>query len=231
LFGQRLKEKNVMSSEYMGRRRSDYLLTLPTVWIEGSSPTPSTHVITSFEPPVNDLLSSLFDKRRDESRPMTIINKLSGKALQVEGLSNNQGARIQQVTRNDAANQRWFVKRTKFISYRSIPRIVGRAVLRYWPTCLRFPKVGYSVIANHSGLCLDIWNGSTNRSVAVQQFRVNGGNNQLWAFVPDRQGFDFIVNANSGQVLDVADNSLNNYAIVQPYPFNGGDSQRWQLIN
>jgi Ricin-type beta-trefoil lectin domain len=160
-----------------------------------------------------------------------IINKLSGNALEVEGLSNNQGARIQLVTRNGAASQRWFVKRTKCISYRSILRIVGREVLRYWPTLLRFPKPGYSVIADHSGLCLDIWNGSTDHSVAVQQFPVNGENNQLWAFVPDRQGFDFIVNAHTGQVLDVADNSLKNYATVQPNPFNGGDSQRWQLIN
>jgi hypothetical protein len=108
---------------------------------------------------------------------------------------------------------------------------VSREVLRYWPTFLRFPKAGYSVIADHSGLCLDIWNGSTDHSVAVQQFPVNGENNQLWAFVPDRQGFDFIVNAHTGQVLDVADNSLKNYATVQPNPFNGGDSQRWQLIN
>jgi hypothetical protein len=220
-----------MSPENMGRRRSDYLLTVPTVWIEGSSPTPSTHVITSFEPPVNDLLSLFCDKKRDESHAVTIINKLSGKALEVEGLSNNQGARIQLVTLNGAASQRWFVKRTKFISYRSILRIVGREVLRYWPTFLRFPKTGYSVIADHSGLCLDIWNGSTDHSVAVQQFPVNGENNQLWAFVPDRQGFDFIVNAHTGQVLDAADNSLKNYATVQPNPFNGGDSQRWQLIN
>jgi hypothetical protein len=78
----------------MGRRRSDYLLTVPTVWIERSSPTPSTHVITSFEPPVNDLLSLFSDKERDESHAVTIINKLSGKALEVEGLSNNQGARF-----------------------------------------------------------------------------------------------------------------------------------------
>src|SRR6476619_2770896 len=119
-----------MSPEYMGKHRSDYLLTVPTVWIEGSSSTPSTHVITSWEPPVNDLLYLLFDKKRDESRAVTIINKLSGKALEVEGLSNNQGARLQQVTRDGAANQRWFVKRIKFIWHRSISRIVGREVLR-----------------------------------------------------------------------------------------------------
>jgi hypothetical protein len=65
-----------MSSEYMGRRRSDYLLTVPTVWIKGSSLTPSTHVITSFEPPVKDLLSLLFDKERNESQASLSIKDI-----------------------------------------------------------------------------------------------------------------------------------------------------------
>jgi hypothetical protein len=50
-------------------------------------------------------------------------------------------------------------------------------------------------------------------------------------FVPDRKGFNFIVNVHSGQVLDVADKSLKNYAQVRHYPFTGADSQRWQLTN
>jgi Ricin-type beta-trefoil lectin domain-like len=93
---------------------------------------------------------------------------LSGKALTVEDSSTNQGARIQQVTRNGAANQRWFVKRMKFIAQRIIPRVVDRKVLP-WPTVLRFSHAVYSVIADHSGLCLDILNGSTDNSAAVQQ--------------------------------------------------------------
>ena len=166
----------------------------------------------------------------DRFQSVTILNKLSGKALTVEDSSTNQGARIQQVTRNGAANQRWFVKRMRFIEQRIIPRVVDREVLP-WPTVLRFSHAVYSVIADHSGLCLDILNGSTDNSAAVQQLPVNGGNNQLWAFVPDRKGFNFIVNVHSGQVLDVADKSLKNYAQVRQYPFTGADSQRWQLTN
>jgi len=218
-----------MSPKFQERGRGDYLLTVPTVWIEGSSPTPSTHVITSFEPPLNDLLSLLFGKKRDESHAVTIINKLSGKALEVENSSSNPGARLQQVTRDGAANQRWFVKRTKFVSHRNISRIAAREQLPSWSSFLRIPTAGYSVIADHSGLCLDLRCGSTDHSVAVQQFEANGGNKQLWWFVPDRQGFDLIVNAHSGQVLDVGDNCLKNYATVQPHAFNGSDSQRWHL--
>jgi hypothetical protein len=62
--------------------------------------------------------------------------------------------------------------------------------------------------------------------VAVQQFSGNGGKSHLWVFVPDNEGFNFIVNFHSGQVLDVSDNSLKNYATVRQLPFNGGESQR-----
>ena len=132
--------------------------------------------------------------------------------------------------RNGAANQRWFVKRMKFIAQRIIPRVADRKVLP-WPTVLLFSHAVYSVIADHSGLCLDILNGSNDNSASVQQLPVNGGNNQLWLFVPDRKGFNFIVNVHSRQVLDVADKSLKNYAQVRHYPFTGADSQRWQLTN
>ena len=86
-------------------------------------------------------------------------------------------------------------------------------------------------MADHSGLCLGVLNGSTDNTAAVQQARFDGGSNQLWAFVPDNKGFNFIVNLHRGQVLDVANKSLNNHVTVQQRPFNGGDNQRWQLIN
>jgi hypothetical protein len=123
------------------------------------------------------------------------------------------------------------IKRTNFSKYMTIPGIIFREAHRYWPTFLRFPQVAYSVIADHSGLCLDIVNGSTDNGVAVQQPVRNGGKSHLWAFMPDNKGFNFIVHLHSGQVLDVPDNSLKNYAAVQQYPFNGGDSQRWQLFS
>jgi hypothetical protein len=162
---------------------------------------------------------------------VTIINKLSGKVLEVEDSSTNWGARIQQVTRNGASNQRWLVKPMKLIWHRTFPKAVGRQAHRYWSAFLRFPHAACSVIADHSGLCLDILNSPTDSGVAVQQAAGNGGKSHLWAFMPDNEGFNFIVNLQSGQVLDVADNSLKNYAAVRLYPFNGGDSQRWQLFS
>jgi hypothetical protein len=173
----------------------------------------------------------LLPSDRNPTQSVTIVNKLSGKVLEVEDSSTIWGARIQQVTHNGAPNQRWFVKPMKLIKCRTIPEAVSRQAHRYWSTFLRFPQAAYSVIADHSGLCLDVLNRTSANGMAVQQPAGNGGKSQLWAFVPDNEGFNFIVNLHSGQVLDVADNSLKNYATVQQYPFNASDSQRWQLFS
>jgi hypothetical protein len=172
----------------------------------------------------------LLEPQKHEPRSVTIVNKFSGKALEVENSSVHQGARIQQVTFNGAASRHWFVKFTKFIRRRTIPSTIGRQARRFCPAFLRFPAAGYSLVADHSGLCLGIPNGSMGKAVAVQQFPLNGGSSHLWGVVPDDAGFNFIVNLKSGLVLDVADRSLKNYATVWQYPFNGEDSQRWQLL-
>jgi hypothetical protein len=196
------------------------------------------HLIRGLEASFDILFALVLGKGTDllletvkyEPGSVTIVNKLSGKALEVENSSVHQGARIQQVALSGAASQHWFVKLAKFIRHRNIRGTMGRQAQRFWPAFLRFPAVGYSLIADHSGLCLDIPNGSMDKAVAVQQFPLNGGASHLWGFVPDDTGFNFIVNLKSGLVLDVADDSLKNYAKVWQYPFNGGDSQRWQLL-
>jgi hypothetical protein len=218
-----------MSREYMVRRRSDFHLTGPSVWLDGNSAMPSTDLITARGSPINTLLAHFFSTGRNASQSVIIVNKLSGKALEVENSSSNHGARIQQFTRNGTSNQRWFVKCTKFIKYRAFPGMIRHRVLRFWPTFLPLPQAGYSLIADHSGMCLDVLNSSTDNAVAVQQLPLNRGNNQLWGFVPDNEGFNFIINLHSGEVLEVAE--IKNCAPVRQYPFNGGDNQRWQLFH
>ena len=65
--------------------------------------------------------TSFLETEKHEPRSVTIVNKFSGKALEVENSSVHQGARIQQVTLSGAASQHWFVKFTKFIRCRTIP--------------------------------------------------------------------------------------------------------------
>jgi hypothetical protein len=221
----------------MGQQQSNDFLTIRNAWIEGKGPMPNDPV-SIFETNFNNLLGLFLGRattnrlgpERGTARPVTIINKLSGKALEVENASINQVARIYQVTRNDAANQQWFIKRTKFSKNMGIPAEIFREAYRFWPSFLRFRLPGYSLIAAHSGLCLDMLNAPTENGDALQQSPDNAQSGHLWAFASDQKGYNFIVNARSGRVLDVVDSSLKNYATVQQSPFNGADSQRWQLL-
>ena len=233
-----------MSPQYMGERRSDGLPNVTRMWLEGRLSLPSINLIAALESSF-DIVFSLFGigknatpsgiiiskLRTDRFQSMTILNKLSGKALSVEDSSTNQGARIEQLTRSDAPNQRWFIKYARSKGHQTSPRVTANEAHRFWRPLRWVPQAGCSIMADHSGLYLDALNGSTDNNVAVQQARFVGRSNQLWAFVPDNKGFNFIVNLCSGQVLDVANKSLNNHATVQQHPFNGGDNQRWQLIN
>jgi hypothetical protein len=217
------------------QQQTDSALTIRDVWMEGIAPIPRDP-ISIYETNINILLglflgkgtSMLLGLDSKTTRPVSIINKLSGKALEVEDSSNDEGARIQQATRNGAANQLWFIR---FIKRAAIPEVIFQQVYRYWPKILAFPQATYSVIAGHSGLCLDTVSGSTYSDEAAQRFPLKDGSSHHWAFVPDKKGSNFIVNLCSGRVLDVADSSLNNYATIRQHPFNGGDSQRWQLFH
>lgn len=104
-----------MSPEYMEGRRSDKLPNATSMWLEGSLPLPSMNLIAALESSF-DVVLALFGigrnattsgiiinkLRTDRFQSMTILNKLSGKALTVEKSSTNQGARIEQTTRSDA---------------------------------------------------------------------------------------------------------------------------------
>ena len=101
-----------MNPEYMGGRRSDRRPTVTSIWLEGRSSLPSINLTASLEASF-DIVFGLFGIGRNATpseiiinklatnrfQPVTILNKLSGKALTVEDSSTNQGARIQQVTR------------------------------------------------------------------------------------------------------------------------------------
>jgi|SRR6516164_2109219 len=149
----------------MGQQQSDGFLTKRNAWMEGKAPMPNDPP-SIFETNFNNLLglflgrgtSILLGPERGAAEPVTIINKLSGKALEVENASINQAAHIHQVTRNGASNQRWFIKQAKFSIRVAIPAVMFREAYRFWPSFLRFPLPGYSLIATHSGLCLDILN-------------------------------------------------------------------------
>ncbi|GLZ29054.1 hypothetical protein Lesp02_12440 [Lentzea sp. NBRC 105346] len=129
-----------------------------------------------------------------------LVNRASGRVLDVSAASVSDGAAVIQWDNHGNANQRWIVTTTG----------------------------GYSrLTSQHSGKVLDVPGASTSDGVALVQWAHNGGNNQQWE-ARLTGGYYTFVSRNSGKALDVA-NTSNGAAAVQQ-PLSGSTSQQWQLI-
>ncbi len=132
-----------------------------------------------------------------------IINKLSGKALDVTGASSSAGAIIDQTTAVASTSQQW----------KLVP--VGNGY--------------YSIMNVNSGKVLDVTLGSSANGAVIQQYDYLGSANQLWTLTPTGGGYYAIVSLNSGKVLDVTDLSTADGAVIQQWDYLGDDNQKWQL--
>jgi GH43 family beta-xylosidase len=131
-----------------------------------------------------------------------LVNRNSGKALDVYNLATTDGAPINQYTRNDGAWQQW-----RFLDSGS-----------GW----------YRVQSVHSGKVLDLPTTAdgvqlvqnTDRNDARQQFRL-----------ADSAGGDVrLINRNSGKALEVWEWLTTDGAKVAQYQDLDGANQRWQLV-
>ena len=92
------------------------------------------------------------------------------------------------------------------------------------------PVVTNYVVNASSGKVLDDPDSSTSNGTPIQQYQLNLGSNQQWAFIPLADGDDLIVNASSGKVLDDPNSSTSNGTTVIQYQLNGGTNQQWKLV-
>jgi len=58
---------------------------------------------------------------------------------------------------------------------------------------------------------------------------VSGGDNQLWMFIPQGQGYYIVKAKHSGKCLDVAGAGKGNGDNVQQWGCHFGDNQLWGL--
>ncbi|GAA3465243.1 GH43 family beta-xylosidase [Saccharothrix longispora] len=138
----------------------------------------------------------------DTSASYVLVNRNSGKALDVYDLATNDGARISQYTRNDGAWQQWQFVDSGGGYYRLKSRHSGKV--------LDFPST-----ADRTGL---VQNTDANRT--SQQFRLadsDGGHVRL-------------LNRAAGKAVDVLDFSTADGAQVIQWPDTGGANQQWQLV-
>ncbi|MFI0449169.1 RICIN domain-containing protein [Actinomadura sp. 6N118] len=133
-----------------------------------------------------------------------LVNRNSGKALDVSGTSTGDGARLSQWTRHDGANQQW-----------------------------QFVDSGggfYRLKARHSGKVLDVAGASTADGAAIQQWADHNGANQQFRLADSDAGHVRLINSSSGKAVEVQGASTADGANVVQYADWGGANQQWQMV-
>ncbi|WP_253774325.1 non-reducing end alpha-L-arabinofuranosidase family hydrolase [Goodfellowiella coeruleoviolacea] len=132
-----------------------------------------------------------------------LVNRNSGKALDVASASTTDGAVVQQWSRHDGANQQW-----------------------------QFVDSGggyYRLKSKNSGKVLDVDNWYTVDGGKVQQWTDLNGTNQQFRLVDSDSGYIRLINRNSGKAVEVTGLSTADGAAVVQYGDWNGANQQWQL--
>ena len=90
----------------------------------------------------------------------------------------------------------------------------------------------YFIKSVHSGLYLDIPNGSSENGVTLQQWSYNGSQAQRFRLVSDGNGYYSILTGASGysSCIDVENSSTENGANIIQWEYWGGDCQKFQIV-
>ena len=86
-----------------------------------------------------------------------------------------------------------------------------------------------SLVAQHSGKCVDVNGGSTAEGGNVHQWSCHGGDNQLWEEVPATNGF-MLRAKHSGKCLDVSGISYTAGANIYQWTCHGGPNQVFNWV-
>ncbi|MEU9225597.1 non-reducing end alpha-L-arabinofuranosidase family hydrolase [Streptomyces massasporeus] len=140
----------------------------------------------------------------DPNASYVLVNRNSGKALDVYDMATGDGARITQWTRNDQKQQQW-----------------------------RFVDSGggyYRIESRHSGKVLDVHNWSTANGGSIVQWTDLNAINQQWRLADSSDGYVRLVSRHSNKALEVQGASTADNANVVQYDDWGGGNQQWQLV-
>ncbi|WP_144126508.1 family 43 glycosylhydrolase [Catellatospora sichuanensis] len=140
----------------------------------------------------------------DTSAWYILVNRNSGKALDVYNFSTADGGRITQWTRGTANNQQW-----QFVDSGS----------GY-----------YRIKSRHSGKVLDVSGFSTANGGAIVQWTDNNSNNQQWRLADSADGYVRFISRHSNKALEVQGASTADGANIVQYDDWGGNNQQWQLV-
>ncbi|WP_232247231.1 alpha-L-fucosidase [Kitasatospora azatica] len=133
-----------------------------------------------------------------------LVNRKSGKVLDVANASTTDGSPVIQWPWTGGTNQQWNLA----------PNTDG----------------SYRLVNGRSGKVLES-PGSSAQGANLDQWTDNGADNQWWKLVPSTtSGYYRLVNVRTGWCADVANASTADGANVIQWPTTGGPNQDWQLV-
>ncbi len=140
----------------------------------------------------------------DTSAWYVLVNRNSGKVVDVYNFATNDGARIAQWTRGDGNNQQW-----------------------------QFVDSGggyYRLRSRHSGKVLDDYQWSTAENAQIVQWTDLNGTNQQFRLVDSDSGYVRLINRHSNKALSVQNASTANGTNIVQLTDSNGAHQQWQLV-
>lgn len=137
-----------------------------------------------------------------------IVNRASGKVLEVPGGANTNALQLQQYTDNGATAQQWVV--TDVGSYNNYYKLRS--------------------VSSSDGKVMDVRNGTKNNGEAIQLMPDYNNTAQQFRLFKLSNGYWSIVNVNSNKAVEVAGSSTANNAPIQQNLYRGNLNQQWQLV-
>ncbi len=137
-----------------------------------------------------------------------IVNRASGKVIDVPGGQNTNSLQLQQWTDNNAAAQRW------------VATDLGTSSNYY-----RLRSVNSS-----DNKVMDVRNGTKNNGEAIQLMQDQSNIAQQFRLIKLSNGYWSILNVNSNKAVEVAGASSADGAKLQQNLYRGDLNQQWQLV-
>lgn len=139
-----------------------------------------------------------------------VVNRNSGKVMEVAGGSTVAGANVQQNTNSGATYQQWDVTPVD-------SRIVGD--FSY-----------FTFTAANSGKAIDVYNWSLDDGGNLVVWDDAKGANQQWYLEYAEDGWFYIRSRHSAKCLEVANANTANGANIQQWEKDGGTDQQWRFL-
>lgn len=133
-----------------------------------------------------------------------IINRNSGKALNVPNGSTSNETQLIQWPYGGGNNEKWVIT----------PNSDGT----------------YKITNVNSNKAVVVQYGSKSNNAAIIQYPYSGTANEKWMIVSCGGGYYRFINQNSGKCMTVQNGSTANSAPIIQYTYNGGNNDMWQIL-